>query len=673
MLAWLFVFLAGLPAGVARAAEPLSPRNASYRINVRLDPAARTLQGEATLSWRNLQEAPATELRFHLYWNAWRNDHSTWLREDRLRGRSDRGDDIRPDDWSFIEVDTIHLMGGAGRDPIPLTHLAGFISPDDGNPDDRTVLRVPLPQPVGPGETAQVEIAWHARIPRTFARTGYRGNTFFIAQWFPKVGVWEPAGWNCPQFHAATEFYSDYGVYDVRLTVPEGYVVGATGRETGRTEDADGSVTYRYRQEDVHDFSWTASRNYVERQARFSEDGLPAVEMRLLLQPEHLGQAERYFAAARASLGRYGTWYGPYPYGHITIVDPAYGSGAGGMEYPTLFTGGTALFAPLGADAPESVTVHEAGHQFWYGLVGNNEFEDAWLDEGLNTFSTLRTLDVTYGDRTLVRRYLAPPEKGRGRRGFFPVLFHGITVDRWVERLDRYRPSARSDRPSTPTYQYFPETAGDITYSKTALWLATLERTLGWDTLRSILSTFFQRYRFKHPTPADFFSVADEVSGRDLGWFFDQVFRDSVSFDYAIQSVRSDPAAPEGFVETQGEPVYTEPEKPAGGETAAYQNEVVVRRRENGVFPVDVLMVFEDGEKVRRSWDGQASWTRFALERPSRIAYAVVDPERKLMLDLDYTNNSRRREAASPLAAVKWGSKWMIWLEDFLWSFTFFG
>jgi len=156
-------------------------------------------------------------------------------------------------------------------------------------------------------------------------------------------------------------------------------------------------------------------------------------------QPEHEGQTQRHFDAAAAALENYGTWYGPYPYGHVTLVDPVYDSATGGMEYPTLFTCGTRIFNPFGADSPESVTVHEAGHQFWYGLVGNNEFEHAWLDEGFNTFSTLRTLDVAFADRVLVRRYLEPPKAGRGRSAFFPLPFRGITVDRWDARRQRYR------------------------------------------------------------------------------------------------------------------------------------------------------------------------------------------------------------------------------------------
>jgi hypothetical protein len=534
------------------------------------------------------------------------------------------------------------------------------------------VLVVPLPQPAEPGQEVTLDMTWSSRIPRPFARTGVRGDYYFIAHWFPAVGVFEPTGWNCRQYHAATEFYSDYGTYRVSMTVPDKWVLGATGTEVERKANQDGTATHVYQQDDVHTFTWTTSPDFLEREQRFERPGLPPVEMRLLLQPEHEAQAERHFAAASASLEHYGKWYGPYPYGHITVVDPAWGSNSGGMEYPTLFTCGTRIFNPLGGDSPESVTIHEAGHQFWYGMVGNNEFDHAWLDEGLNTFSTDRTLDAAYPPRRLVRRYLPQPGRGRGDAGFIPLLLREIEVPRFITRLDDYRKVANAEDPSTPTFRYFPGTAADITYDKTALWLGTLERQLGWGTLQEILSTFFERYRFAHPTPDDFFAVASEVSGQDLGWFFDQVYRNSLLFDYAVTSVSSMPAAPTGLIESDSKDELV-PAKAQGDEAGAvFRSEVVVKRLGGGTFPVEVLLVFDDGREIRENWTGLEHTKIFVAELPSKLHHAVVDPERKLLLDIDYTNNSRLRKEESTLPATKWASKWAIWFQDMLSTFTFF-
>jgi hypothetical protein len=658
------------------AGPPLSPRNASYSIDIRLDPAQRTLEGRQVVTWTNLRSRPTDELWFHLFWNAWRNSRSTWMVEDRLRNRSERKRKIREEDWGYIEVLSTTLLpdeeGPMARD---LTPTQRFASPDDGNPEDRTVLVVSLPEPVGPRDSVRVEMRWRAKVPRTFARTGYRGEFFFIAHGFPALGVFEEAGWNCHQFHAGTEFYSDYGVYDVSLTLPARFVVGATGREVGTRANPDGTVTHRFQQADVHTFAWTASPDYVVREARFEAPGLPAVDLRLLMQPEHLGQTERHLAAVRAALQHYGTWYGPYHYGHLTVVDPAWRSGAGGMEYPTLITCGTRWLNPPGGDSPESVTVHEAGHQFWYGIVGNNEFEHAWLDEGLNTFSTLRALDAVYPPRVLVRRYLRPP-RGEGE-GFLPLRFPGIEIPRLPQRVAGYRALATADEPSRPSFRYFPSAHSALSYSKTALWLATLERRLGWPTLQRILSTFFQRHAFRHPTPEEFFAVAREVGGEDLDAFFDEVHRSSEAFDYAVESVASVPAAPEGFTEREGRLEYREKREEEDqdgdeGPGKLFRTEVVVRRLGGARFPVDVLLAFEDGHERRELWDGRERWKLIAVEHPARLSHAVVDPDRVLLMDLDPVNNGRLRKPRSRMPAVKWGAKWMIWLQDFLAGWEFF-
>ena len=411
-----------------------SPRNASYTITARLDPASRTLTGEQLLTWRNTSSIPATSLRFHLYYNAWRNTRSTWMREVALAGCSELAE--RPEaDWGWIDVTSLKLVGTSGA-PVDVTSTMRFIAPDDGNVDDRTVAEVPLAAPVAPGETVNIQIAWSSRVPRTFARTGAIGNYYFLGQWFPKIGVLQDTGWNCHQFHAATEFFSDFGIYDVKLVVPSGWIVGATGTERGRRDEGDRTTTHHYYAEDVHDFAWTTSPDYVERIERFGHEGLPDVSMRLLLQPEHVGQAGRHFNATRAALRYYGEWFGPYPYGNITIIDPAWQSGADGMEYPTLFTAGTRWLAPRAVAEPEDVTVHEAGHQFWYGVVATNEFEHAWMDEGLNTFSTARTLDQFFGPQYYSKRYFG---------GFVPWVFDDVPLSRATDGnyLSGYRDVGR--------------------------------------------------------------------------------------------------------------------------------------------------------------------------------------------------------------------------------------
>jgi aminopeptidase N len=623
-----------------RITPPLSPRNANYSIDVRLDPDSRTVTGSEVITWRNVTSKPVDDLRFHLYWNAWRDDRSTWQRERMLARAAAR--DTRPDDRASLDVSSLRLTGGG--EPVDLTGRMRFIAPDDGNAFDRTVLEAPLPRPATPGSTLTIEIAWTAHVPRTVARTGAIGNFFFIAQWFPKLGVLQDEGWNCHQFHSSTEFFSDYGVYDVRMTVPRSWLVGATGVERDRRDNVDGTTTHRYYQEDVHDFAWTTSPDFIERAARFEHPSLPPVEMRLLLRPDHASQDDRHFEATRAALKYYGEWFGAYPYGHLTIVDPAYQSGAGGMEYPTLFTAGTRWFAPEHSDDPEDVVIHEAGHQFFYGIVGNNEFEDAWMDEGINTFAESRALMAWYAPMYLQQRYFGD---------FIPFVFKDILLDREIywNRFAGYRRNPKSDQQSTPSYRYYPGGGNVVTYNKTALWLNTLERWLDWPTLQHILSTFFARWQFKHPRPQDFFDIASEAAGRDLGPFFDQVYRSSNAFDYGIQELRSDP------------------------DGDRYRTSVVVRRYGEAIFPIDVLVTFADGHRAVERWDGRDRWHLYTYERQERAVSAQADPDRVLLLDVNVTNNSKTLaplDALGPKAATKWSLKWMIWLEDCLLSWSVF-
>ena len=420
-----------LTRALSADAQPLSPRNANYTIDVTLDARARTLSARETLVWTNITNASTDELQFHLYYNAWRNDESTWMREHTLTSWWQRASTQRAEDRAAIDISSFAITGGAIA-PADLTRQMRFIAPDDGNKDDRTVMSVALPEPIGPGETLTIDIAFTAKIPRPFARTGAIGNYFFIAQWFPKIGVLDAAGtWNCHQFHVGTEFFSDFGVYDVRMTVPRGWPVAATGRQRERTDNPNGTTTHRYYQEDVHDFAWTTSPDFLEARERFEQPGLPPVDMRLLYQPEHASQTARHFETARATLRYYGEWFGAYPYGHLTIVDTPWRTATDGMEYPTMFTAGTRWLMPREDTYVEDTVVHEAGHQWWYGMVATNEFEDAWMDEGINQYANARVdaEDYPYGREVL--RFFG---------GFVPWVLDDVPWDRlasgeFLERL----------------------------------------------------------------------------------------------------------------------------------------------------------------------------------------------------------------------------------------------
>ncbi len=651
--------------------QPLSARLANYEMDVRLDVKKRLIDGTEILTWKNNTNHSTSELQFHLYYNAWLNEGSSQFNSVRRR-RSFREnlDDYRENDWAYNKVHSIKILDGENRQKEDISTRMAFIQPDDGNENDRTVLRVALPKPVAPGKTIRLQIQWQSKVPRTFARTGTRGDYFFIAQWFPKIGVFEEdGGWNCHQF-IQTEFYADFGVYDVKITVPTGWMVGATGKEIEKRDNGDGSTTHRYYQGDVHDFAWVTTPHFTVHNETFEEPNLPTVDMRLLLMPDHTSMRERYFAATRAALKYYGAWWGAYPYDHITIVDPAYLSGSGGMEYPTLFTGGTRWLSPIAMRSPEGVTVHEAGHQFWYGIMANNEFEHAWLDEGFNTFSTTRTMEQAYPNPVLTRRYF---------EGFIPVVFPSVKIAERTEGADQFygfNSGLKLDKMSTLSWQYGPNAYGLNSYNKPAMMLRTLENYLGWETFQKIMSTYFERWKFRHPKPQDFFAVVNEISRQDMTWFFEQTYNSSDVFDYAVGRVTSQPVrTAEGYREQDGEWAYQKGEQVKDDKTdpeRAYRSSVFVRRWGEAVFPIETRITFDNGEEILESWDGGSSWVRFDYLKNARVQRVEVDPQHKLVLDINRSNNTWERKPQAKIASAKWASKWMIWLQSMMEFFAFF-
>ncbi|MFQ5603715.1 MAG: M1 family metallopeptidase [bacterium] len=648
---------------------PLSERIANYEMDVKLDVSKRLVDGTEILTWKNTTSYPATELRFHLYYNAWMHDQSSMLKSVRYRSRD--LSDYHDNDWAYCDVRSMKILPAPGWSATSLTEKLQFIQPDDGNEHDRTVLKVDLPKQVAPGETIRLEIAWQSKVPRTFARTGVRGDYYFLAQWFPKIGVFEANGqWNCHQF-IQTEFYADFGIYDVKMTVPAGWVVGATGKEMEKTENSDGTTSHRYYQEDVHDFAWVTTPHFSVHNKTFEDPGLPSVNMRLLLMPDHTDKKDRYFAATEAALKYYGTWWGAYPYDHLTIVDPAYRSGSGGMEYPTFFTGGTSWLSPIERRSPEGVTVHECGHQFWYGIIANNEFEYAWLDEGFNTYSTTRTMEVAYPDPVLTRRYF---------EGFIPIIFSGVPIaerTQGANQYDGFRSMLKLDKMSTLSWQYGPGAYGLNSYGKPGMMLRTLENYLGWETFQKIMSTYYKRWKFRHPKPQDFFAIVNEVSGQDMTWFFEQTYNSSDVFDYAVGSVKSTPVrAPKGYAVGEDGLTFVKDhlqnESNDVDSTKQFSSTVFVRRWGEAVFPVEVKVTFGDGETVMEQWDGKNRWARFDYVRGAKVSQVEVDPDHKLTLDVNFSNNSWIREPQAQKAAIKWASKWLIWLQNLMEYFAFF-
>ena len=591
------LFFSDLPAyaGVSSPHAPVSAPSpslpvASYAIDVALDVDAKALTARQVLTYVNTTKEPIPDLVFHLYLNAFRDENSVFLQES---GMGHRGYGWYPEHAGWIEVTDIRLADGT---PLSLEEIA-----------DGTLARADLPNPIAPGDRVQVELEYQAQLPRIFARTGYAGDFFMMGQWFPKLGVWQDGAWNAYPFHANAEFYADFGAYDVAITLPGNYVTGGTGLPLSTADNGDGTQTVRYQAENVIDFAWTASPHFQT--ATRQVDG---VEVLYLYLPEHEWSVQRALDAAEAAVRHFGNWYGQYPYQRLTVVDvPDDDQGAGGMEYPTLVTAGT--LNPFGEGAGpmslpairmlELVIVHEIGHQWWQSMVAFNEAEEPWLDEGFTEYSAARAMDAVYGEDTsfIDSRYLR------------------------IGGLDLRRAEYLSS-PQVPMYRPAWDFGGMEysvgAYAKPALALRTLERTLGEEVMLEVMRTFFQRYQFAHPTTEDFRAVAEQVSGQDLAWFFD------------------------GLVYGEGVLNYTV--------TGVDEHSVTVARQGELIVPTEIRVTFVDGSTVVEPWDGQERERIFGYLDRTPIRSAEIDPEGKIVVDLQWGDNglSRRLEVSAWLALV---------------------
>jgi len=610
--------------------QALSPRIANYDIKVKLDPVEKIVDGTMTLEWKNPSQDTIRELHFHMYLNAFKNNRSTFWKESggQLRGK---GVDTKdPKTWGWVDI--LSLKTPEGND---LTSSIQFVQPDDDNADDQTVASVKLEDPVLPGESLTLNIEFRSKLPKIFARSGFSDNYFLVAQWFPKIGVYEPAGmryaekgqWNCHQYHAHSEFYANFSVYHVEITVPENFIVGATGKRISEKTVENGLKQITYLAEDVVDFAWTTSPRFI-----VVEDKWKDVDIKVYLQPEHEQLALRHTESVKAALEYFDAHLGPYPYSTVSVVDPPFrGLGSAGMEYPTFFTAGSLWGIPDELRLTEMVTIHEFGHTYFMGILATNEFEEAWMDEGMNTYFESRIMDHTYG-------------KGTSFVGF--KKFH--YDDKENQRLSYTRLLYPKIAESTRTSWEF-EHGGysSMSYNKPATMFMTLERLVGEETNEEIWKTFFEKWKFKHPCGKDFINVVNEVVtknygtgfGENMNWFFDQTLSGSEVCDYKLLRIRNNKLTPpKGIDDTGGNKlIYKKTEY----ENIIYKSSVVIHRLGEVVMPQEVLIHFEDGEEVIETWDGKSRTKEFSYEKPEKITWAQIDPENKIMLDINLQNNSR--------------------------------
>ena len=622
---------------------PLSDRQTQYSIDAELSPDTKTITATMKAFWVNMSGDIVPDIRMHMYMNAFKNSRSTMNKElAEVRGipNSDNG-----------KIDIKSFIDRSGNDLMPLMR---YISPDDGNTLDQTVLDVMLPKPAKPGDTVFVDITFETKLPFLSRRTGYSDDFFFVGQWFPKFGVYEPAGmryaikggWNCHQFHANSEFYSNHSLYNVKITIPQKYIVGTCGMLIAESDSVDGgkNKTLSYRAEDIVDFAWTAWPGY-----NVFSDQWRNVKITLLLPGERYSQVKRQFEAAKYALEYYDKYVGPYPWPYLTIVDPpSIGERSGGMEYTTMFTSLSSYMMPRFFHFPEMVTIHEFGHAYFMGILASNEFEEPWLDEGVNSFWEARITDHYYGENS----------------GLIDLPFFKLS-DKSLLRNVYVHAEGRQDVSNNEySWNYPDETYGMMSYDKTASWLYTLMGIVGEETTNQIFKEYYRRWAFKNPSGRDFVRTVNDVVpkingykfGTDMNWFFSQTLYGTGLCDYKVSGIvnRLDTIV-------LGDTV----KKSMPGNKSFYKSVAELERAGEIILPVDVLIHFDNGEEIMESWDGKSRFKNFEYTGTRKIEWVKIDPENKITMDINLNNNSMT-ENFDDIPLKKFANKLISFFQFFI-------
>jgi len=571
-----------------KAVDDFPVRSIQYKMKVELMPAQKMLKGEMWLEWTNQSADTLNELQFHLYMNAFKNENSSFFKNSDYFLRK-KGD-------GRIVLKKIIIDNQKEK-----SWNTAYIQPDDKNKDDETVIRLPLDAPLLPGKKIQVYILFDTYLPKIVSRAGYAGDFFMVGQWFPKIGVYQKKNptktgmWNCHQYHTNSEFFADFADYQVEITLPQNFVVGASGYL--QSEKIQGKKkTLSYVAPSVIDFAFGASPDFKKIVKDFN-----GIQIELLYPLSHKFQTDRYLRTLEFAIAYMNSALGRYPYKKITVIDvPFKGMAAGAMEYPMLFTNQTIALAPSGYRFPESVIAHEFVHQYFMGILASNEAEEPWLDEGFTSYYETRIMDALYGqNKSFVD---------------FP-FFHYSSTDAYRVGYTENESIQLANNSFTswemPLESYFP-----ISYDKTVCWLKTLEKWLGIALIDSVFKVYYEHFKFGHPTGIEFITLFNDIAGTksslaeasSFNWFFNQVVYSAVVCDYSIQKIEKD--------------------------------RIIVERKGEMMLPVEIYIKFENGKDTLELWDGKER-QKILDFKDKKVKFAKIDPQDKIFLDINPNNNSK--------------------------------
>jgi hypothetical protein len=519
----------------------------NYTLKVNLDDESHMLRGSEEFVYTNNSPNTLEFIYIHLWPNAYKNKHTALARQLMMSGKDYlfRND---PEYQGFIDSLNFEIGGISAQ----LTYDAKHID----------IAKLTLPKPLAPGEKVVVKTPFRVKLPSgKVSRMGHIYQTYQITQWYPKPAVYDETGWHPMPYLNQGEFYSEYGTFDVSITLPENYTVGATGdlqteREikrlnllaeyngvSSRNPDIDWSnidkhyensessgvmKTLRYTQSRVHDFAWFADKSFrvLKGEVILPQSGRTVTTWAMYTENSADFWKPHALEYLHDGILKYSQWNGDYPYNQVTAVDGTISAG-GGMEYPNV----TVIGSVSTKEELEVVIVHEVGHNWFYGILGSNERDFGWMDEGLNTLNEMRFVAEKYPENTRLSDMAG---------GFVRMLgFKGLSHKDEGDLMYRCMASFAVDQPiQSSSTDFSSANYGGVMYQKTGLVFHYLKAYLGDSLFDLCMHTYFDRWKFRHPQPEDFRAVMEEVSKQNLGWLFDDLIETRKVADYKIARVK---------------------------------------------------------------------------------------------------------------------------------------
>ena len=461
-------------------------QDVNYKIYVTLNDTAKTLDGYLTLEYKNNAPDTLQYIWFHCWPNAYKNDRTAFSEQFLINGRTD------------FYFSTEEQKGYMNRLDFKVNKIPANT---EDHPVHQDIIKLLLPRSLPPDSSVLIETPFHVKLPYDFSRGGYLNNTFQITQWYPKPAVYDKYGWHEMPYLDQGEFYSEYGNFDVTIDLPKKYIVAATGIKQKETIK-DSIKTLQYTQDNVHDFAWFADKDFIVKEDSMQLDS-KTIEVIAYYHKENSSSWEDATRYIKQAIRTKSDWIGEYPYSIVSAVE-SQAKGIGGMEYPTI----TLLENSTNKKSLDNLINHEVGHNWFYGILGSNEREHPWMDEGMNTYYDNRYESIYY------------PSEANTSSKIPSFIKNKIPTDIEKTALESIC-ALKKDQPIETVSDKFSQTNYNlIAYTKTGEWMQKLENILGKKAFDSMMQAYFQQWKFKHPYPEDFKHIAEEISGNNLNEHF---------------------------------------------------------------------------------------------------------------------------------------------------------